>query len=45
VGLVTYKDRVAFAALVERAMRRDSGWASSAHKYIALYESLTAERR
>jgi starch synthase len=45
LGLVAYRDSAAFASLVARAMRRESGWATSARQYMALYESLTPDRR
>jgi starch synthase len=41
-ALGVYADRAAFAALVGRAMARDSAWASSAREYLHLYEEITA---
>jgi starch synthase len=42
-ALDAFRDREAWAGLVERGMAQDNSWASSARKYASLYEELTGE--
>jgi starch synthase len=38
-------DGIAWPALMARAMARDSSWATSAKKYLGMYEELSAQAR
>jgi starch synthase len=39
-AITTYKNKAEWKNLVERAMRCDNSWGSSANEYIRLYKSL-----